>query len=105
MPPISLSTARPTFRLSLIWAVVDRSSSTEASWKSEPFMLTPPIESARFSLLASQRAAVELAPFSDSTNTDEPRAVGSMKASAWIEMNRSACTLRAFSTRVPSGTK
>jgi len=61
--------------------------------------------SALFWSFASQRAAVEVAPFSDSTKTEEPRAVGTVKASAWIETNRSACTLRAFSTRVPSGTK
>ncbi|MNG40213.1 hypothetical protein D3C84_1286960 [compost metagenome] len=68
-------------------------------------MLMPPMESARFSLFASQRAALDVAPFSDSTNTDDPRALGFMNASAWIDTNRSACTLRAFSTRVPSGTK
>ena len=105
MPPISRSTALPSFMLSLICAVVDRSSSTLASCLSWFFTFTPPIRSAWFSLLASQRAAVEVAPFSDSTKTDEPRAVGWMKASAWIETNRSACTLRAFSTRMPSGTK
>ena len=45
-------------------------------------MLMPPIKSAAFSLFANQRAAVELAPFSDSAKTEEPRAVGSTNASA-----------------------
>ena len=42
------------------------------------------------------RAAAEVAPLSDSANTDEPRAWDLMNASAWIETNRSASTLRAF---------
>ncbi len=42
---------------------------------------------------------------SDSANTDEPRASGLIQASAWIDTNRSACTARAFATRVRSGTK
>ena len=91
--------------LFLICAVVERSSNTLASWRSCFLILTPPIRSAAFSRFASHLAAVEEAPFSDRTNTEEPRAVGWTKASAWMEMNRSAWTALAFWTRVPSGTK
>ena len=63
------------------------------------------MRSASFSLLASQRAAALEAPRSDSAYTLAPRASGRMKASAWMLMNRSAPTRRAFSTRVASGTK
>jgi hypothetical protein len=65
----------------------------------------PPTRSAWFSLLASQRAAVLEAPPWLSANTLAPRASGVVKASAWMETNRSACTRRAFCTRTPSGTK
>ena len=67
-------------------------------------MLTPPIRSAAFSFCASQRAAALVAPCSDSAKTEEPRAVETVNASAWIETKRSACTCRAFCTRVASGT-
>ena len=40
-----------------------------------------------------------------SANTLAPRASGVMKASAWIDTNRSACTRRALRTRSCSGTK
>src|SRR5256885_8774972 len=49
------------------------------------------------SLLASQRAAVLEAPLSLSAKTLAPRAAGVVKASAWMLMNRSACTRRARS--------
>ena len=65
----------------------------------------PPIKSAAFSLFANHLAAVELAPFSDSAKTEEPRAVGSTNASACIDTNKSACTFLAFCTRTCSGTK
>ena len=68
------STCRPTLRLSLICAVCDRSSSVRASTGSRTSRLTPPIRSAAFSFCASQFAAALVAPFSDSANTDEPRA-------------------------------
>lgn len=45
-------------------------------------MLIPPIRSDEFSLFASQRAAALDAPWSDSANTDEPRADGVVNASA-----------------------
>jgi hypothetical protein len=67
--------------------------------------LTPPTLSALFSLLASQLASTLDAPRSDRTYTDEPCALGSTKASAWIETNRSALTARALVTRVTNGTK
>ena len=54
---------------------------------------------------ANQRAAELDAPFSDRTNTLEPRAVDLMKASACTETKRSACTLRAFPTRCCKGMK
>jgi hypothetical protein len=65
----------------------------------------PPTRSASFSRRAIHAAAELDAPFSDSANTDEPRASGLIQASAWIDTNRSACTARAFATRVRSGTK
>ncbi|CFP71367.1 Uncharacterised protein [Bordetella pertussis] len=102
---ISSRKALPTLSESLICAVVDRSSSTLATWRSWLPRLTPPIRSAAFSLSASQRACVLDAPRSDSANTDEPLAVGLMKASAWMDTNRSARTRRAFCTRTCSGTK
>ncbi|CAM5198498.1 hypothetical protein CDEF62S_03259 [Castellaniella defragrans] len=55
--------------------------------------------------LASQRAAELLAPCCESAQTEEPRAVRLMKASAWMDTNRSALTRRAFWTRTCSGTK
>ena len=90
MPPSSPSTALPTFRLSLIDAVWERSSRVRARWPSLTPRFTPPIRSAAFSFWASQRAAVLDAPLSDSTKTELPRAVGLMKASAWMETKRSA---------------
>ena len=68
-------------------------------------MLAPPTRSAAFSRLAIQRAALLDAPPWLSANTEAPRASGFMKASAWIETNRSAWTRRAFLTRSCSGTK
>ncbi|MNT69290.1 hypothetical protein D3C72_2075980 [compost metagenome] len=68
-----------------------------------PLILTPPIRSASFWLLASSRAMLLVAPFSDSANTEEPLAVRLATASAWMEMNRSAPSLRALATRTPSG--
>ncbi|MNU06378.1 hypothetical protein D3C72_2515510 [compost metagenome] len=56
-------------------------------------------------MLASQRAAVLEAPPWLSAKTLAPLAWGVVKASAWMLTNRSACTRRAFSTRVPRGTK
>ena len=104
-PPISRSTASPSTRLSLICAVVLMSSMARCTSESFTPRLTPPMRSASFSLLASQRAAALEAPRSDSAYTLAPRASSRMKASACRLMNRSAPTRRAFSTRVPSGTK
>ena len=86
-------------------AVCDRSSRVRARYGSLTPMFTPPTRSAEFSLFASQRAAELDAPFSDRTKTLEPRAVGLMKASACTETKRSACTRRAFCTRLCSGMK
>ena len=49
-------------------------------------------------------AELEAAPWL-SANTLAPRASGLVKASAWMLTNRSACTRRAFCTRVARGTK
>ena len=86
-------------------AVCDRSMIVRRTWSSLPSSATPPIRSASFSFLASARASSEVARLSESANTEEPRTFGRMKASAWIETNRSAFTLRAFSTRTSSGRK
>ncbi len=92
--------------LSLICAVVLMSSSARITCTSLPALtLTPPTMSAAFSLLAIQRAAVLVAAPSLSANTLAPRALGVMKASAWIDTKRSAWTRRAFFTRSASGTK
>ena len=101
--PSSESTWLPSLRLSLMVAVCERSSRVRARYLSFTSRFTPPIRSASFSFLASQRAASEVARFSDSANTLEPRACGLMKASACTETNRSALTLRALSTRTDSG--
>ena len=105
MPPISPSSTLPSFRLSLICAVVLMSSRARCTCWSWLLTFRPPTRSAWFSLLASQRAAVLEAPLWLSANTLAPRALGVVNASAWMETNRSACTRRAFSTRVPRGTK
>ena len=106
MSPISPSSTRPSLRLSLICAVVLMSSIARCTcWSRCPSRFTPPIRSAWFSLLASQRAAALDAPLWLSANTLAPRAAGEVKASAWMETNRSACTRRAFCTRVARGTK
>ena len=76
----------------MICAVVLMSSSARITVASLALTLTPPIRSAAFSRLAIQRAAALVAPLWLSANTDAPRACGVMKASAWIETNRSACT-------------
>ena len=104
-PPISRSMAPPSLRLSLICAVVLMSSRARCTWASFTLTFTPPIRSALFSLSASHLAAELEAPRSESANTLAPRASGEMKASAWMLMNRSAPTRRAFSTRLPRGTK
>ena len=95
----------PSFKLSLIVAACDKSSSVLARTGSLPPKLTPPIKSDSFSFFAKYRALALVAPFSDSANTEEPRAAGLVKASACIEINKSALNLRAFTTRVPSGIK
>jgi hypothetical protein len=82
MPPIWSSTALPTFMLSVICAVVDKSSSTRVTCASFEPRFAPPIMSAAFSLLASHLACALEAPRSDSTNTDAPRASGERNASA-----------------------
>ena len=51
------------------------------------------------------RLAALVAPRSLSAKTLAPRASGRMKASAWMDTNRSACTRRALRTRSCSGTK
>ena len=104
-PPRRCSTELPRRRLWSMVAVCERSSRVCARYLSLPSKLTPPMRSASFSLLASQRAASEVARFSDSANTEEPRTFGRMKASAWIETKRSAFTARAFSTRAPRARK
>ena len=53
----------------------------------------------------AERAADDEAPFSERTNTEDPRAVGLIKASACTETNRSAFTRRAFCTRWCNGMK
>ena len=58
----------------------------------------------RLVYLAPNQAA-EVAPFSDKANTEEPRAWGLMKASAWTDTNRSAWALRARFTRSCRGMK
>ena len=82
MFPISDNTDLASFKLSLICAVVERSSNTLARCWFFVLILMPPIKSAAFSLFANHLAAVELAPFSDSAKIEEPRAVGSTNASA-----------------------
>ena len=81
------------------------SSKVRITWASATCRFTPPTPSAAFSRSAIQRAAALLAPFWLSANTLAPRASGLKKASAWIDTNRSACTLRALRTRSYSGTK
>ena len=103
--PMWPSTSRPMRRLSWICAVVLMSSSVRITCASLLRTLMPPIASAAFSRWAISRAVVLVAPESDSANTEAPRAFGVMKASAWIETNRSACTRRALRTRSCSGTK
>ena len=76
------------------------SSSARCTCASCEPTFTPPTWSAWFSLLASQRAALLEAPLWLSANTLAPRASGVVKASAWMLTNRSACTRRAFCTRM-----
>ena len=104
--PMSCNTSRPMRRLSRICAVVLMSARARSTCASLTLArLTPPTPSAAFSLLAIQRAAALVAPFSDKANTDAPRAVGVKNASAWMDTNKSACTRRALRTRSCSGTK
>ena len=98
--PMRLSeenTLSATAWLASMVALCDRSSSTEASMSSLPPSDTPPTRSALFSLAASRRAYSELAPLRDSTKTELPDTLDLRKASAWMETNRSARCLRAFS--------
>ena len=93
-------------RLSLIWALVLMSAMARSTCASlTDATPAPPTPSAAFSLLASQRAAALVAPLSDKANTDAPRAAGVMKASAWRDTKRSACTRLALRTRSCRGTK
>ena len=103
--PISPSSAPPSFRLSLICAVVLMSSRARWTWASLVRTFRPPIRSALFSLSAIQRAALLEAPPWLSANTLAPWGRGVKNASAWMLTNRSACTRRALSTRTCSGTK
>ncbi|VEB45078.1 Uncharacterised protein [Chromobacterium violaceum] len=84
-------------------AVCVRSSSVCARYLSLLPILTPPTRSELFSVCASALAKALVAPFSDSANTEEPRAARLGAASAWMETNRSAFSLRALATRTPSG--
>ena len=104
-PPISLITARPKCKLSLICAVVLMSKIALRTFTSLALRLTPPTASAAFSLFASHRAEALVAPLSLRANTLAPRASGLVKASAWMLTNKSACTFCAFLTRSFNGTK
>lgn len=97
--------AEPSFRLSLIWAVVLMSSNARCTVASAALTFRPPTTSAAFSLLAIQRAAALLAPRVLSANTLPPCGLGVKNASAWMLMSKSACTRRALSTRMCRGTK
>jgi len=44
----------------------------------------PPILSASFCCFASQRAAADEAPFSESAKTEDPLAFGEIQPSAWM---------------------
>ena len=59
----------------------------------------PPIKSASFSFCANKRPISLEAPLEDNIHTDAPLALLFLKASAWIEMKRSALALRAFLVR------
>ncbi len=89
------STSAATSSETRIVAFCDRSSSTAARFLSRASSSTPPTRSAAFSWSASQRAASEEAPRSDSTYTEAPLAARLCAASAWMEMKRSACASRA----------
>ena len=95
--PIWPSTSPPSLRLSLICAVVLMSSIARMHGRVlAPATLTPPTRSAAFSLSAIQRAAAARgAALAEREHRGAAR-LGVMKASAWIETNRSACTRRAF---------
>ena len=75
------------------------------TWASCVLMFKPPIASARFSWPAIHLAAALVAAPWLSANTLAPRAWGLKKASAWMLMNKSACTRRAFCTRCCKGMK
>jgi hypothetical protein len=85
-----------------LWA---RSRRTDDRVLSTCFRRTPPTRSEEFSLSANQRARCEEAPLSESTYTDEPRALRFSAASAWMETNMSALLARAFCARWGSGMK
>ncbi len=85
-----------TWSLAWMVALCERSRRTEASRSSLSFSETPPIRSEAFSVSAMMRANSLLAPRCESTNTELPRTFRSLKASAWMETNRSARCWRAF---------
>ena len=63
-------------------ALCERSSNTDASMSSLSFSVTPPTRSEAFSLSAKRRANSLLAPLGDKTNTELPRTLRLVNASA-----------------------
>lgn len=105
MRPISRNMADPSFRLSLIWAVVLMSSKARCTVASAALHVAAAHHIGGVFLVGHPAGGRAAGPTGAEREHAATLRVGRGDASAWMLVSKSACTRRALSTRVCSGTK